>query len=200
LVLICGGVAYWLVMVQRAGAGLDDQVQQMQRFVAPGEATVRLDGARRSTLYYESLGEHEGRAFSTQRPIPNLAAALLDEDGRELGRIDFVPDALGVPRPVASGMMTVAARVEHYDRAGRSGHGLYRLDVPDAGTYTLQTTLVDPGERQYLMAVGRLPDAEQIIAEHRLFWVSGIAAGLGITGLLIAAMTWARRRQVTHPI
>jgi hypothetical protein len=78
LVVMLVGVAAFVASVKVAQEKVADRLSQMQRFVAPGSTTLTFDRPGRYLVYYEKVGEFDGRSFDTTRVFRETPALDVD--------------------------------------------------------------------------------------------------------------------------
>ncbi|MBW3595620.1 MAG: hypothetical protein KY391_08590 [Actinobacteria bacterium] len=116
--------------------GLDGITEGLIRVPVPGEADVDLE-AGKWTVFYEYVGEFEGRTYVTSIETPGISVVVTGRDGQQL--------------PVVSSNSSF-----NYNTGGHSGYSIGEFRTDYDGTHRVTTMLTDPGESgPYLIAIGR---------------------------------------------
>ncbi|MBK9178855.1 MAG: hypothetical protein IPM45_04660 [Acidimicrobiales bacterium] len=128
------GVGVSVVLIVLGALRFVGEVDDLQRVVMPGRATLELDEGS-YTIYYEYLSEVGGRPFDTPVVPPDLRFTLIGPDGTQ------------VPLALYDGSFT-------YSDADRAGSAQLTFRAPTSGEYVL--TGVDVTERSpdVVIAVG----------------------------------------------
>lgn len=148
LVLLVGSIAVFVSALRHKAAYLNDQIIPMPRFVAPtGDDAVVITVAKpgKQNIYYENLGELDGKAFNTPRrqvwttyQSPSMTCKVwYIETGDEIEvRLPGVNDQDKPSRTSEDQIVT-------YDLAGRQGHSAWVFDADRAGDYRIEIEYVD---------------------------------------------------------
>lgn len=131
VVLVLGCIAAVVVMVM----GTLNVSSGMQRVNVPGEATVSIEEAGETTIFFEQTGV-------SQAQIPNGLV------------VEVTPAAGGDPLPMTTGTGSFT-----YNNGGTAGRNYRNVDIPTPGQYHVKTSL-PPGENaRGQVAMGGSPGA-----------------------------------------
>ena len=144
LALLLVGVAAFVASISTARQQLDAAEEQLQRFVVPGQVTLRFDEPGEHHLYYEKFGELDGERFDTYRKYD--------------GRMPRVLVTMTGPRGEPVEVEPVITEEPHRHRAhiygGGRGNSEFVFDVERPGDHTLVIEPDSPFDDRLLMAAG----------------------------------------------
>ena len=148
LVLLVGSIAVFVSALRHKAAYLNDQIIPMPRFVAPtGDDAVVITVAKpgKQNIYYENLGELDGKAFNTPRrqvwttyQSPSMTCKVWYIETGDVIEVRL-PGVNDQDKP----SRTSEDQIVTYDLAGRQGHSAWVFDADRAGDYRIEIEYVD---------------------------------------------------------
>ncbi|MEM9882884.1 MAG: hypothetical protein AAF800_08200 [Planctomycetota bacterium] len=180
-VLMLVGVAAFTASLQVAQARVDDAMGAMQRFVAPGSASLTFDRPGTYLVYYEKIGRFEGEDFDTTRVFAETPA--LDVDVRHAQSGEYLDVDLAKYDRGESQMF-------NHGRANSE----FVFDVTEPGDYTITAAHETPDlDVPVLLAVGP-PVVGSLMSDWRgPFGGAAVLAFAAVVSATTVLVTYALR-------
>lgn len=153
----------------------------LQRFVAPGEATLSLSQTGTYIIYHEFNSTLYGQTFANAPGLQGLSA-----------RLAGTPD-----QPVP---LTKIRWQDQYAFKERKGEAMWRFEIDEPGQYALRVDTPDAvAGFAAVIAVGQDVRAQSLQTVMRFFWTFLGTFAIGIAGVSLGISTrMAQRKHAIH--
>jgi hypothetical protein len=185
--LLVVGVSAFLLSLYHAGQQVSETLNRMQRVVAPGIASVEFEEPGRYLIYYEKVGNFEGRDFDTTgifREAPALQIQLEQESSGEF-------------------VIVEQAKFDENESQmfnGGRANSEFAFNIQHPGRYVIQVEHETPNiDTEVLLAIGP-PVVGQMMSDWRgPYGGAAVLAFTFVAGVIVILLVWTLRNgQVTR--